>query len=122
MIKFLQKVTVVWAKNANIFAKFFGENILKNHNIGPWSGFCETVSAKIYGHEVTLGQAKIILFPEPEVEAPRQLQAAPPLRRVGHRIRDSPLRRLAPGPNPILCRHLSVDLRFCCTQNPSSHT
>jgi hypothetical protein len=29
MIKFLQKVAAVWAKNANIFAKFFGENILK---------------------------------------------------------------------------------------------
>jgi hypothetical protein len=26
-----------WSKNANFFAKFFGENILKNHNIGPWS-------------------------------------------------------------------------------------
>jgi hypothetical protein len=24
---FLQKLAVVWAKNANIFAKFFGENI-----------------------------------------------------------------------------------------------
>jgi hypothetical protein len=29
MIKFLQKLAVVWAKNANIFAKFFGKNILK---------------------------------------------------------------------------------------------
>jgi hypothetical protein len=29
MIKFLQKQAVIWAKNANIFAKFFGENILK---------------------------------------------------------------------------------------------
>jgi hypothetical protein len=29
MIKFLEIVTVVWAKNANIFAEFFGENILK---------------------------------------------------------------------------------------------
>jgi hypothetical protein len=29
IIKFLQKVAVVWAKNANIFARFFGENILK---------------------------------------------------------------------------------------------
>jgi hypothetical protein len=29
MFKFLQKLAVVWTKNANIFAKFFGENILK---------------------------------------------------------------------------------------------
>jgi hypothetical protein len=27
--QFLQKLAVVWAKNANFFAKFFGENILK---------------------------------------------------------------------------------------------
>jgi hypothetical protein len=26
---FFQKLAVVWAKNANIFAKFFGENIFK---------------------------------------------------------------------------------------------
>jgi hypothetical protein len=25
----LQKIAVVWAKNASIFAKFFGENIFK---------------------------------------------------------------------------------------------
>jgi hypothetical protein len=35
MIKFLQKLAAVWATNANIFDNFFGENILKNHNIGP---------------------------------------------------------------------------------------
>jgi hypothetical protein len=29
MINFFQKLAVVWAKNANIFTKFFGENILK---------------------------------------------------------------------------------------------
>jgi hypothetical protein len=29
MIKFLQKIAVVWAKNANILAKFLGENIFK---------------------------------------------------------------------------------------------
>jgi hypothetical protein len=29
MIKFLQKLAVARAKNANIFAKFFGENIFK---------------------------------------------------------------------------------------------
>jgi hypothetical protein len=29
MIKFLQKVAAVWTKNANIFCKFFGENISK---------------------------------------------------------------------------------------------
>jgi hypothetical protein len=29
MIKFLQKLAVLWAKNANIFAKLFGENIFK---------------------------------------------------------------------------------------------
>jgi hypothetical protein len=35
MIKFFQKLAVVWAKNANIFAKFFCENIFLHHNIGP---------------------------------------------------------------------------------------
>jgi hypothetical protein len=29
MIKLFQKLALVLAKNANIFAKFFGENILK---------------------------------------------------------------------------------------------
>jgi hypothetical protein len=29
LIKFLQKLAVVEAKNSNIFAKFFGENIFK---------------------------------------------------------------------------------------------
>jgi hypothetical protein len=38
MIIFLQKLAVDWAKNANIFTKFFGENNLKNHNIGPRLG------------------------------------------------------------------------------------
>jgi hypothetical protein len=33
--QFLQKLAVVWAKNANIFANFFVKNIFKNHNIGP---------------------------------------------------------------------------------------
>jgi hypothetical protein len=37
MITFLQKLAVVWAKNANIFAKVWGENIFKNHTIGPWT-------------------------------------------------------------------------------------
>jgi hypothetical protein len=36
MIQFLQKIAVVWAKNAIFFAEKFSENILKNHNIGPW--------------------------------------------------------------------------------------
>jgi hypothetical protein len=31
----LQKLAVVLGKNVHIFAKFFGENIFKNHNIGP---------------------------------------------------------------------------------------
>jgi hypothetical protein len=29
------KIAIVWAKNGNIFAKFFGKNISKNYNIGP---------------------------------------------------------------------------------------
>jgi hypothetical protein len=33
---FFQNLALFWVKNANFFAKFFGENILKNHNIGPW--------------------------------------------------------------------------------------
>jgi hypothetical protein len=34
--QFFKKLAVVRAKNANIFVKFFGPNILKNHNTGPW--------------------------------------------------------------------------------------
>jgi hypothetical protein len=37
MIKFYKKVTVVWAKNAKIFAKCLGENIFFYRNIGPRS-------------------------------------------------------------------------------------
>jgi hypothetical protein len=38
MIKFLQELAVVSAKNAKIFAKIFGENMyIKTHNNGPWS-------------------------------------------------------------------------------------
>jgi hypothetical protein len=35
MIKFLQKLALVLAKNANIFDEFFGENILKIVTSGP---------------------------------------------------------------------------------------
>jgi hypothetical protein len=37
MIKILHILALFWVKNANFFAEFFGENILKNHNIGPRS-------------------------------------------------------------------------------------
>jgi hypothetical protein len=40
MIKFLQKLAVVWAKIANILAKFFGENIFKIITSVPdWMNF-----------------------------------------------------------------------------------
>jgi hypothetical protein len=37
MIKILHNSALFRVKNANFFAEFFGENILKNHNIGPRS-------------------------------------------------------------------------------------
>jgi hypothetical protein len=37
MIKVLQKVAVILAKFANIFAKFTGKYIFFNHNNGPWT-------------------------------------------------------------------------------------
>jgi hypothetical protein len=37
MIKILHDLALFWVKNANFFAIFFGENILKNHNIDPRS-------------------------------------------------------------------------------------
>jgi hypothetical protein len=41
MIIFLQKLEVAWAKNANIFAKFFGENIVKIITSVPdWANVC----------------------------------------------------------------------------------
>jgi hypothetical protein len=39
MIKILHNFALFWVKNANFFAEFFGENKIKNHNIGPWSGW-----------------------------------------------------------------------------------
>jgi hypothetical protein len=48
MLNFFQKLAVVLAKNANIFAKFFGENILKNHNIGPWSHWTDTEMLRLF--------------------------------------------------------------------------
>jgi hypothetical protein len=36
MINFFQKLVVVCAKKRQYFRNFFGENIFKNHNIGPW--------------------------------------------------------------------------------------
>jgi hypothetical protein len=36
MIIFLHKLTVFFVKNGNFFAEFFGKNIFKNNNIGPW--------------------------------------------------------------------------------------
>jgi hypothetical protein len=37
MINFFHNLHLFRVKNAKFFAEFFGENILKNHNIGPWS-------------------------------------------------------------------------------------
>jgi hypothetical protein len=37
MINFFQNLALFWVKNANFFAKIFGENIFKNHNIDPWN-------------------------------------------------------------------------------------
>jgi hypothetical protein len=42
MINFLQNLTVVWAKTANTFAKFFGENIFK------------IVTTSVPGHTVSI--------------------------------------------------------------------
>jgi hypothetical protein len=35
MIQILHNLALFWVKNGNFFANFFGENIFKNHNIGP---------------------------------------------------------------------------------------
>jgi hypothetical protein len=35
MIKFFQNFALFWVNNANFLIKFLGENIFKNHNIGP---------------------------------------------------------------------------------------
>jgi hypothetical protein len=37
MVQILQNLAVVWTKNANLFAKFFGEKYFQNHSIGSWS-------------------------------------------------------------------------------------
>jgi hypothetical protein len=43
MIKILRNLALFRVKNANFFAEIFGENLKKNHNIGPrsepdWAG------------------------------------------------------------------------------------
>jgi hypothetical protein len=38
MIIILHNFALSWVKSTNFFAKFFGENIFKNHNIGPRKG------------------------------------------------------------------------------------
>jgi hypothetical protein len=35
-IKFLHNLALFRVEMLNFFVEFFGENILKNHNIGPW--------------------------------------------------------------------------------------
>jgi hypothetical protein len=37
MIKILPNLPLFRVKNANFFVEFFGENIFKNHNVGPSS-------------------------------------------------------------------------------------
>jgi hypothetical protein len=37
MINFFSKFSFVLSQKRQFFAKFFGENIFKKHNIGPWS-------------------------------------------------------------------------------------
>jgi hypothetical protein len=39
--KIFHNLALFWVKNANFFAEFFGENIFKNHNIGPSIELCE---------------------------------------------------------------------------------
>jgi hypothetical protein len=46
MINFLPNLALFWVKNADFFAKIFGENILKNHHIGPW-WVCKTVAKNV---------------------------------------------------------------------------
>jgi hypothetical protein len=36
MINLNRNLALCRVKHANFFADFFGENISKNHNIGPW--------------------------------------------------------------------------------------
>jgi hypothetical protein len=37
MLNILHNLALFWVTNGIFFAEFFGENIFKNHNIGPWS-------------------------------------------------------------------------------------
>jgi hypothetical protein len=41
--QFFQNLALFWVKNAHFFAKFFGENIFFNHNIGPRQWYCRSV-------------------------------------------------------------------------------
>jgi hypothetical protein len=46
MIKILHNLALFRVKNANFFAEIFGENISKNHNVGP----CSTRPTRVQGH------------------------------------------------------------------------
>jgi hypothetical protein len=65
----LQKLAVVWAKNANIFAKFFGENILKIITSVPdWPNFrllgeCLHMYVGLSVHLKMTELAKYVFFP-----------------------------------------------------------
>jgi hypothetical protein len=43
MIKFFHYSPLLRVKSSNFFANFFGENILKNYNIGPRGQCCDFV-------------------------------------------------------------------------------
>jgi hypothetical protein len=42
-----------------IFAKFFGENIFKNHNIGPWDQ-CDYITVGFFLHTGIIAHALVI--------------------------------------------------------------
>jgi hypothetical protein len=52
MIIFLHIFALFEVKNA-IFANFFGEDIFKNHNIGPWTLKCSVVFDEIKSETMT---------------------------------------------------------------------
>jgi hypothetical protein len=53
MIKLLHTLALFWVKNTNSFAKYIGENILKNHNIGLRLGEVSTIGSIVYGFLIT---------------------------------------------------------------------
>jgi hypothetical protein len=60
MINLFLNLALFWVKNANFFAKIFGENIFKNHNIGPRQKVLHCTCQSHFSNGRILGRQKAV--------------------------------------------------------------